>query len=73
MRTDLFYWGGLFSAENQLSSILQKVSIPIHNDNACNGLVGWKESIIRSGGQSDYCICLKVPLRNRFKNQKVFL
>jgi len=38
-------WG--INAENQLSSILQKVSIPIHNENACNGLVGWKESIIR--------------------------
>ena len=39
----------LISAENQLSSILQKVSIPIHDENACNSLVGWKESIIRSG------------------------
>ena len=55
---------------------MQKVSIPIHNENACNGLVGWKESIIRSGGQSDYCICLKVLKFNDeigSKTKKVFL
>lgn len=60
-------------AENQLSSILQKVSIPIHNENACNGLVGWKESIIRSGRQSDYCICLKLNDEIGSKPKTIFV
>ena len=51
----------LFSAENQLSSILQKVSIPIHHENACNGLVGWKESIIRLGPNPNTYLCRSIP------------